>query len=228
MKGQRYIFTTYGYLEKIRFGRLRKICDKIFIVGTKDDQLPIKLVKKAHSWKGDLKWYVVDLKKNGDINNRLSYLLGKQDQKAGDDVEFILLSDDSGLNPIISSLKAAGRSILRIGSAATEDKKEEEPILLFDPIVEEKEEVTEFEPIPIAAFRPGLDENEVVQHSARKTLQKLQNEGHRPENLETLKHYIHLFSSNTEGQRASIDQILEYMEAHREIKIEQGVVKYNF
>ncbi len=226
MKGKRYIFTTYSYLEKIRFGRLRKVCDKIFIVATKEDKLPVKLVKKAHSWKGDLKWYVENLEKNGDINNRLSYLLGKQDQKAGDSVEFILLSDDLALNPIISSLKAAGRTILRIGSAAN-NIKEEEPIYLFDPL-EEQRDNEEIQPMPISAFRRSLDENEVVHHSARKTLLKLQNEGHRPENLETLKHYIHLSTANDQGQRASIDQVLEYMEAHREIKIEEGVVKYNF
>lgn len=227
MKGKRYIFTTYSYLEKIRFSRLRKVCNKIFIVASKEDKLPIKLVKKAHAWKGDLNWYVVNLEKNGDINNRLSYLLGKQDQKAKDNVEFILLSDDLGLNPIISSLKAAGRSILRIGSSVTTEN-EEEPIFLFEPLVENKEQVEEFQPIPISAFRPTLDENEVVQHSARRALQKLQNEGHRPENLETLKHYIHLSTANSIGERASIDQVLEYMEAHREIKIEHGVVKYNF
>ena len=226
MKGQRYIFTTYDYLKQIRFGRLKKICDKIFIVANKEDKIPAKLIQKTHKWGDALKWFVVSKNSESATNNRLSYLLGKEDQRTKSGVEFILLSDDSSLDPIVSSLKAAGRSCLRVGSAdsSTKDKEEEQP-LLISPIGVEKKKVA---PIPVKAFRTSLDGNDTIQSSAKITLERLQNGGHRPENVETLKHYIHLFGSHPNGQRASIDQVLEYLEANKEISIEEGVVKYNF
>lgn len=224
MKGHRYIFTTYNYLGQTRFARLKKICNKLFIVAKKEEVIPIKLVKKAHAWEKKLKWYVIDESKGEEINNQLSYLLGKQAQKADSEIEFVLLSDDLSLDPIISSLKAAGRSALRIGSEENV-KKEEEPVFLISSL-EKKEDAPS--PVPIRAFRPTFDENELVKHSALRTVKKLQLEGHRPENLETLKHYIHLFSVSPSGERASIDQVLEYMETKQEINIQEGMVKYNF
>lgn len=226
MKGKRYVFTTYAYLQQIRFSKLKKISEKIFIVATKKDQVPVRLVKKTHKWKHQLKWYVVDDNEQGDVNNRLSYLLGKEDQRTKSGVEFILLSDDAGLDPIVSSLKAAGRSCLRVGSNDS-STSEEEPVLFIAPIEVEKK-AKKIAPIPASAFRSSIDSNEVVQAAAKQTLERLQNGGHRPENLETLKHYIHLFGANPSGQHASIDQVLEYLEAKRDIRIEEGVVKYNF
>lgn len=225
VKGSRYIFTTYDYLKRIRFDRLKKICSKIFIVANKKDLIPLKLVRKTHKWQKKLKWYQVDKGSGESINNRLSYLLGRQDLKAEEDIEFIILSDDNRLDPIVSSLKAAGRTCHRIGSSDPQPK-DKEPVFLISPI--EAKNLKPKAPKPVRDFRLSNDESDVVRHSARITLEKLQSEGHRPENLETLKHYIHLFQASPGNVRASIDQVLEYMVANRQISIKDGFVKYNF
>lgn len=225
MKNRRYIFTPYQNLSRTRFSRLKKICDRLTILVKRDEQIAASIVVKTHKMGKKLKWVYLKELGNSNMHYHWMYLLGKADAKADEDIEFVLLSNNEELDSIVKRLNEGGRKCLRISLQEEDEKKAKE---IAEVSATKMEAVIRPEAKPKRRGLRAVSEDTIIQDSARITVQKLQSSGERPENLEKLKHYIHLFSASPGGRKVSIDQILDYMEAQREISVHQGVVTYNF
>ncbi|NNE28581.1 MAG: hypothetical protein HKN16_03025 [Saprospiraceae bacterium] len=225
MKGYRYIFAPFQQLTKTRFKRLQKISSKLVILVQKDDLIPADLVRKTHKMRKRVEWVYVKHKEASSMYYHWMYLLGKADAKAEEDVEFVLLSDNVELDSIVKRMTAGGRKCVRIDlhepleqkNGVKKSKKPQDEIVSLRP-----------QPKPQRGMLAKVGEEAIVRESAKATLEKLRSSGKRPENLETLKHYIHLFSTGPGTKRVSIDQVLDYLESEEEIVIRHGVVTYNF
>jgi len=191
--------------------------------------IPASLVKKTHKLRKRLKWVYLKDDSLENMNFHWMFLLGKSDAKADKDVEFMLLSNNDQLDSVIKRLNEGGRKTVRIPLAETEAKpKKEAPTAQVTKETKEALVVLRPDPKPTREEKVVATEEETVLLTVQETLKKLQSTGQRPENLETLKHYIHLFNTSPGNQRVSIDQILDHMEAQHEISISQGLVTYNF
>ena len=227
MKGRRYIFTPYKNLLQTRFSRLHKISDRLIILVNGGDMIPASLVYKTHKLRKRLKWIYLKDDSQENLHYHWMYLLGKSDAKAADDIEFVLLSNNQQLDSIVKRLNEGGRKCIRIPLS---EKKKEEVLDEEPPNAPVANQVKDIRPQPKPPRESAIQisDNESLKASARATVEKLQSTGQRPENLETLKHYIHLFSTSPGNRRVSIDQILDFMEAQQQISIHQGMVTYNF
>lgn len=190
--------------------------------------IPASLVKKTHKLRKRLKWVYLKDDSQENMNFHWMFLLGKADAKADKEVEFMLLSNNDQLDSVIKRLNEGGRKTVRIPLAEAKISKKE--IAPAKVVKETKEALVVLRPDPKPAREEKVvvSEEETLNVSVKETLKKLQSTGQRPENLETLKHYIHLFNTSPGNQRVSIDQILDHMEAQHEISIHQGLVTYNF
>lgn len=192
--------------------------------------IPASLVHKTHKLRKRLKWIYLKDDSQETLYYHWMYLLGKSDAKAADDIEFVLLSNNQQLDSIVKRLNEGGRKCMRIPLSEKKKEKEKEVLekeLPNAPVANQAKDIRP-QPKPPRDSAIQISDNETLMASARATVEKLQSTGQRPENLETLKHYIHLFSTSPGNRRVSIDQILDFMEAQQQISIHQGMVTYNF
>lgn len=60
-QSRRYIFVDFESLKKIKFKKLEKVCDKVFIfIDSKENSLPLELVRQMQRMGRSVKWVVVE------------------------------------------------------------------------------------------------------------------------------------------------------------------------
>jgi len=127
---RRYLFLDFEDLKKIKFRKIEKVCDRIFVFIRKEEkQIPVDLVQKMQRFGRNAKWVVVDgLDIMQNMNYHISFLMGKLHERIDNEIEFAVLSNDENFDPLISYINTkGGRSCLRVKGKKRERIVEEAP-----------------------------------------------------------------------------------------------------
>ncbi len=221
---RRFVFIDFENLKKVKFKKLEKVCDRVFIlIDANEKNIPFSLVQQIQRLGKSVRWIPVYKPLNGDMNYHISFLLGKFHQKINKQTEFAILSNDHTFDPLVSFINAQGRSCLRVRSkpaAAPKPVEEKEP---FDNSSENgKQSKDKDQPIFDAAFNNGI-----VESTATDTVRRLKRTGNRPVEISMLRNYILLHNQEL-TKRGNVDQIIEQMERDKNIAIRGGEVTYHF
>ena len=114
---RRYLFLDFEDLKNIKFRKIEKVCDRIFVFIRKEEkQIPVDLVQKMQRFGRNAKWVVIDgLDIMQNMNYHLSFLMGKLHERIDTEIEFAVLSNDEDFDPLISYINTkGGRSCLRV------------------------------------------------------------------------------------------------------------------
>ncbi len=125
---KRYIFADYESLRKVKFSKLQKVCNKVFIlVDSTEETIPFYIVMQAQKLGKRVKWISVD-NESDDFKLHLSFLIGALHEKANINIEFAILSDDEDYDGLVNFINDAGRNCIRI-KTKKKKKKDSEDIL---------------------------------------------------------------------------------------------------
>ena len=126
---RRYLFLEFEDLKNIKFRKIEKVCDRIFVFIRKEEkQIPVDLVQKMQRFGRNAKWVVIDgLDIMQNMNYHISFLMGKLHERIDTEIEFAVLSNDEDFDPLISYINSkGGRSCLRV-KAKKRERVEENP-----------------------------------------------------------------------------------------------------
>ncbi len=218
---QRYVFIDFDNLKNIKFNKLEKVCDKLFIlIDEKEKKIPFKLVREVQRLGRNVKWVSAVANDKGNFDLQLAFLLGRMHQKAHKDIEFAILTNDTSFDDLVEFVNINGRACIRIKRKKTKREKRVVEQL------EHKETV-----LPTLELKHISDTNnesyELIAHAASETIERLIQSGNRPAQVEVLKDYILMYHKD-ELITKNVDAVLEEIANRNEIKIEQNEVLYNF
>ncbi len=114
---RRYLFLDFGELKNIKFRKLEKVCDRLFVFVRREEKyIPVDLVQKMQRFGKNAKWIVVnglDVMQN--TNYHISFFMGKLHERIDTEIEFAVLSNDEDFDPLINYINTdGGRSCLRV------------------------------------------------------------------------------------------------------------------
>ncbi len=251
----RYVFISYEDLKEIKFKKLEKICDKIFILINEGiNDLPFTLVQKIQKLGKNAKWIQISKQEDASALS-MAFLMGQMHEKINKDIEFAILSNDKQYDSIVSYLNSVGRDCIRVknkkkniasysSNESADPSKSIEVIDIDSEVKPEKklhELTNEFdhaEPIEpkgvislgntaLDILANGSDSAQGVKIAANETIKRLIRSGNRPSELSLLKSYIILHNQN-ESIEENIEDIIEHLASTNEIEIREDEVIYNF
>jgi PIN domain len=221
-QSRRYIFVDFESLKKVKFKKLEKVCDKVFIfVDSKENSLPLELVRQMQRMGRSVKWVVVENLAKSGANYHITFLMGKLHEKVHYDIEFAVLSNDLEFDPLINFINEEGRSCVRV---KRKDQKSDDFSITPAERVESSIN-TDFQPKP-SAIEHNIDEG-IIDQTAQETINRLIRSGNRPAEVSTLKNYILLHNQEL-SLSGNLDKIIRKMENQNEIEIQGQEVVYNF
>ena len=119
---RRYVFLDFENLKAIKFKKLEKVCDKLFVfVNETTENIPFSLVKEMQSMGSNVKWIGVNSPTQQDLHFHICFVMGKLHEKISADIEFAILSNDAAFDPLVTFINSTGRNCLRV-------KQQAEPI----------------------------------------------------------------------------------------------------
>jgi len=246
----RHVFISYEDLKEIKFKKLEKVCEKIYILVSEGiENLPFKLVQRTQKLGKNAKWIQISEKENS-LGLSMAFLMGQMHEKVSSDIEFAILSNDKQYDSIIEYLNTVGRDCIRVKNkkknivdfSNTIDISLEEHHVSEDQISEEEPYEIEIntdhnmpEPKSIGnigntaldILASGKDSTKGVKLAANETIKRLIRSGNRPSELSLLKSYIILHNQN-EAIEESIEDIIHHLASTNEIEIHEDEVIYNF
>jgi len=222
---QRYIFTDFDNIQRVRFRKLERVCDKIFIlINSSDDMIPFSLVKNLQKLGKAVKWIPVENNKNLTLNYHICYLIGKMHVKINSKIEFAILSDDDSFDPMINYINSNNRKCRRVKTDYP--KKVVTKKVVASPIsnpsnigessgTDNEPELVPFNDPQVVAYRDTKDRLKLIKS--------------RPYNVSSLRDYIHINNQElVERRKINVEEIIELMEINEEIEIRGGLVAYHF
>lgn len=238
---RRYVFLDFETLKRIKFKKLEKVCDKIFVfVGSATENIPFALVREMQKMGSSIKWVEVGAASPNDLNYHICFLMGKLHEKISSDVEFAILSNDTAFDPLVHFINSTGRNCLRIRQSVAEAVPAA-PEVLENPRIELKK--NEVEPkINIEELSKSLfddltleltngvavsDNHVLIEETARETVERLMRSGNRPHSVAMLRSYILLHNQEL-SQHGNVDKIIESLESKDRILIQNGDIEYHF
>lgn len=225
---RRYIFVDFDNLLKVKFKKLEKVCDRVFVfIRSNEDSIPFALVQHMQKMGKAVKWIVHEPANSEAVNFIISFFIGRLHQKVDKMIEFAVLSNDVNFDPLVTYINHAGRSCLRVkreknepeyamkgavGNGEEFDKKERNGVHGFD---------------SKNAFSADGEAVEVIEKTAEETIKRLIRSGNRPSSVHMLKDYI-LLSNSELTQQSNADKVIRKLEADNEINIQDEEVIYHF
>ncbi len=226
---RRYIFIDYENLKRVKFKKLEKVCDKVFILINAEEQfIPFSLVQQMQKLGKGIKWVPVYGPDASDFNYHISFMMGKLHQRVAKEVEFAILSNESAFDSLINFINSEGRSCLRVKRKQTRKEKRAPKQLISE--TENGAVITaEASDLSHRQFLPETPINEItyVQETAKETIERLMRSGNRPAEINMLKSYILLHNQEL-TEHGNVDQIIKHLQDEDEIEINEGEVIYNF
>jgi hypothetical protein len=225
-QSRRYIFVDYESLKKIKFRKLEKVCDKVFVfIDSNEEHIPFSLVRQMQRMGNAVKWVTVDNLSQSGANYHITFLMGKLHEKVNYDIEFAVLSNDIEFDHLINFINSEGRSCVRV---KRKDSKMEE--YHVSPTAEPTEHIessinSDFQPQPMGGEREMGEE--LIEQTAQETINRLIRSGNRPAEVSTLKNYILLHNQEL-SMHGNLEKIIRRMEEKREIAIKGHEVVYHF
>ncbi len=235
-QSRRYIFVDYESLKKIKFRKLEKVCDRVFVfIDSKEENIPFSLVRQMQRMGGAVKWVTVDNLGHSSANYHITFLMGKLHEKVNYDIEFAVLSNDVEFDHLINFINSEGRSCVRV--KRKDAKMEEYHTTTSTPVATHNVNVvdshTERVEISMSDFQPQPSSEqreigeELIEQTAQETINRLIRSGNRPAEISTLKNYILLHNQEL-SMHGNLEKIIRRMEEKREIAIQGQEVVYNF
>jgi len=246
----RIIFIGFDDLKKIKFDKLEQVCDKVFVfVNREEKAIPFVLVQQLQKLGESVQWIPVTGSNEKNSCHFLSFHLGVAHEQMEEDVEFALISEDTGFDGIIMHLNELGRNAVRV----TGNKERSEHTSDFNNInwskrgeeaasvVEKTRTVAAKEVIAhklgktngerlVEKPKPSAvspQSQQLSERIARETIKRLVMSGNRPAAIDALKSYILLQYNNVDVNR-NIDLIIRKLERTKEIEVKDKEVLYNF
>jgi hypothetical protein len=235
---RRYIFVDFDTLTRIKFKKIEKICDKVFVfIPEVVTMIPFALVKDMQKMGNQVKWVSLsteDLVHADDLNYHICFFMGKLHEKIAGDIEFAVLSNEVSLDPLVRFINNSGRNCLRVkpnivvedtpnGSKQTSKKG--------TPIEVESDEEEEFS-APITDSSAEIQTNgfvigSLIDDTARETIRRLIRSGTRPTEVDDLKKYI-LLNHQEIGMNGNLEKIIRRLESSGDIALKESEIVYNF
>ncbi len=224
-RNRRYIFIDFSNLKKVKFKKLEKVCDKVFImINAEEDLIPLDLVIQMQRLGKGVKWIAVNETDDMDMNFLLSFLMGKMHQKASKDIEFAILSNDSSFDALVNFINAEGRSCLRVKRKKTYEERVQEYPSASGSMYEHPSQTDN-------ATKPFLPElaldDAMIETIAELTIDRMRMQGKRPENLQMLRSFI-LLNNQELTEPGNVDKVIQRMQQLENITLSKGEVIYNF
>ena len=240
---RRYVFLDFETLKRIKFKKLEKVCDKIFVfVGNATENIPFALVREMQKMGPSIKWVEVGAASPSDLNYHICFLMGKLHEKISSDVEFAILSNDTAFDPLVHFINSTGRNCLRIRQSAAEAVAAASDVIEGPPPRIELKK-NEIEPkVNIEELSKSLfddltldltngvavsDNHVLIEETARETVERLMRSGNRPHSVAMLRSYILLHNQEL-SQHGNVDKIIESLESKDRILIQNGDIEYHF
>jgi len=244
----RYVFISYEDLKDIKFKKLEKVCDRIYILINEGiENLPFKLVTRLQKLGKNAKWMQISEKEDA-LGLSMAFLLGQMHEKMSKDIEFAILSNDKQYDSIIHYLNGIGRECIRVknkkkniadfsnGETTAQVEPEadyEEDTIEVD--IQDSNDLPETKPnytlgntaLDILANTGGNEAAQGVKLAANETIKRLIRSGNRPSELSLLKSYISLHNQS-ESIDENIEEIIDHLASTNEIEIREDEVIYNF
>ena len=234
---RRYLFLDFDTLRQIRFKKLEKVCDKVFVfIGSDMETIPFSLVKDMQRMGANVKWIEVGGASPHDLNYHICFLMGKLHEKISAEVEFAILSNDLAFDPLVNFINSTGRSCLRVRQQGMEQvpPQYEEPSI-------SKIEVKTAKPLDLgsrlygersseaaaANSGEGISDPVIVEETAKETVRRLIRSGNRPADLSLLTNYILLHNQEL-SLHGNLEKIIKRLEETNEIRLNNEQVIYNF
>lgn len=248
---RRYVFLDFDTLVNIKFKKLEKVCDKIFVfVGSDISDVPLNLVREMQGMGNAIKWIAVGDTVTLNLNYHICFLMGKLHEKISADVEFAILSNDEAFDPLVNFINATGRGCLRIKNSLSEKTASIQQTESMPPLsMTEHTDSAAFTPDDEASslleslntrlFGEHISEiNDdkkvqpnreltLIDETAKETVRRLVRSGNRPQNVLMLRNYILLHNQEL-SLHGDVDKIINRLKDSREIELRNEAVQYNF
>lgn len=223
---RRYIFIDYENLQRIRFRKLEKVCEKVFIfVSAAEERIPVSLVQQIQKMGKNAKWVVTNVPADASMNLHICFLMGRLHEKIDKDIEFAILSDDADFDYIVPQINGDGRQCLRVKRPKASENGQ--PQMDGDSYFPNSESASQQASQQADDVLFGTELEEDTEEIARDTVRWLIRSGNRPVALASLKSYI-LMQHKDDVNEKNVDSIIGSMITQKEISVQQGEVMYNF
>jgi PIN domain len=239
---RRYLFVGYDTLHHIKFRKLEKVSDKIFVfIGSDIPSIPFEIVRDVQKMGNNLKWVEVPGDAQIDLNFHICFLMGKLHERISGDIEFAILSNDESFDALVGYINSTGRSCLRVKqhidspseneinegapqyNPAFSIERDETPLVFPTEATEIKMNKGAIEPKAMnITITP-----DVIEETAKETVRRLIRSGNRPSELLLLKNYI-LLHNQALSKNGTVDKIIHKLEETHEIELLDEEVIYHF
>lgn len=99
---------------------------KVYIfVGKNQKKIPIELVTQTQRFGDSLEWIKIEGQGKNALDFHIVYFLGELNQKSQQDIQFIILSRDTGFDSLITYINKSGRKCIRIKSLIELNEKDD-------------------------------------------------------------------------------------------------------
>jgi len=127
MSPKRILLIDFENIQKIDFERIDTTSTELFIfVGKSQNKVPFQLVEKTQKLGALVKWVKIAGDGKNNLDFHIAFELGRLSQRTQDGVEFIILSKDSGFDPLVKYINESGITTKRIGNLAELDESRKE------------------------------------------------------------------------------------------------------
>ena len=125
---RRFVFVHYDDLLTIRFRKLEKVTDKLYVfLPDSVEQVPMWLVREMQAMGRDLEWVGLDDSSREEARTLMSFRIGSLHEKVDLGVEFAVLSDDDHLDALIEHVNASGRACVRVKQRPANGEERDTP-----------------------------------------------------------------------------------------------------
>jgi PIN domain len=220
----RYTFIDYENLKRINLKPLDKLSERLYIIIQSDHRtIPLKLVRKMQKLKCDVRWISANTAGVEQLSIALAFQVGKVHGKTPKSIPFVIISNDAGIDSLISCVAENGRMCTRVTrsvSGINAQANTSNDQVAF-PNINAQSDTKEF---------PFEDDNRtesLKEKTIKETIRRLVNSDKPPVNIDELKRYI--ARSNQEiASYLNIVEIIEEMISRKVISIDNHKVLYNF
>ena len=238
---RRYIFVDFANLKGVKFRKLDKVCDKVFIFLNKEEKnIPTDLVLHLQKMGKAVNWIPVEPKEEGSMTHVISFVMGRLHQKIDKMFEFAILSNEPEFDTMVAFINETGRSCLRVKQEKLEKEPKRKvvrrvvpktPDAAFSNFLNTEKKI---EPTNGGHSKPDYitfkkEETEAIERSAENTINRLVRSGNRPSNVDLLRDYIVTNNQGLiENNSGSVEKVITRLKDSQEIEINEDEVVYNF
>lgn len=213
---KKIIFIDYENLSNIQIESLRKDDQHILmVIGQSQTKISFDTVQSAHSFGKNLDWIKIEGEGKNNLDFHIAYLLGYYANATSSDVEFIILSKDTGYDKLIEFIKKSKRKCSRYNGI--DEYKFGGKFSAEKAVVGQKPNNS-----ANSSLDPVLTERtKKVYDTLKKTLKNK-----RPRKRASLEKYIENLFKNQTGVNA--EEITDEMNNKNLINENSGNISYNF